>query len=128
MGDISKNFSSSEFACKCGCGLGNMQMPFIQKLQAARDWLHINGRDAPFKILSGLRCEKHNAEVGGEENSSHITGWAADILCADNEMRFWLKRALMMVGFTRCGTDAKRGFVHVDCDPAKPANREWVYP
>lgn len=125
MGNLTKNFSDYEFACKCGCGLNNIQMPFVQKLQAARDWLDVNGRDVPFKILSGVRCEKHNKEVGGEPNSSHMTGWAVDIQCADNETRYWMKKSFIMVGFNRYGTDS--GFVHVDCDPDKPPNREWVY-
>lgn len=35
---------------------------------------------APIKINSGYRSAKHNAKIGGEENSQHLLGKAADIV------------------------------------------------
>lgn len=126
MGDLTENFSKREFACKCGCGLDSVQPTFVNRLQTAKDYLKTKGQDYPLVIKSGLRCEAHNKAVGGEANSSHMTGWAADIACAGNVDRYFLHLALMMGGFTRIGVDKQ--YLHVDCDPAKPPYREWVYP
>ena len=35
----------------------------------------------PVQIISGVRCEKRNAEVDGSKNSFHLLGRAADIRC-----------------------------------------------
>ena len=37
MAKLSKNFDSSEFACKCGCGYDTPDPELIRMLQAARD-------------------------------------------------------------------------------------------
>lgn len=73
MGDISKNFSRYEFACKCGCGFDTVDIELIQVLEDIRaDYGH------PITISSGCRCKKHNARVGGNDNSQHLYGRAAD--------------------------------------------------
>ena len=74
MGDLSNNFSRSEFACKCGCGHDNVSPVLANLLQELRDHL-----DRAVCVLSGCRCEVHNKAVGGVSNSAHITGEAADI-------------------------------------------------
>lgn len=42
MGDLSKNFSRSELACKCGCGFGlgrnDLHIDLIAMLQRIRDF------------------------------------------------------------------------------------------
>jgi len=38
----------------------------------------------PVKVNSGYRCELKNKAVGGESNSQHLVGEAADISCSDN--------------------------------------------
>lgn len=43
-------------------------------------------RDAwgkPIIVTSGYRCKELNKAVGGVANSSHLTGYAADIQCED---------------------------------------------
>ena len=81
MGDLSKNFSRSEFACKCGCGYGlkrgDVDTGLVQQLQELRDQ---TGR--PVSITSGCRCVSHNRRVKGARNSQHIYGKAADIKVA----------------------------------------------
>lgn len=128
MGDITENFSYHEFTCKCGCFTNNIQIKLVAKLQTAKDWLQVQGHDIPFVITSGVRCQKHNAAQGGKPNSSHVTGWAADIQCVDNEIRGWMIPALIHAGFTRIGVDKDHHFVHCDCDESKPTPRFWVYP
>ena len=74
MGDLSKNFSSHEFECKCGCGFDDVDSELVLVLQRLRNWWR-----RPVKINSACRCEAHNAEVGGSKNSQHLLGKAADI-------------------------------------------------
>ena len=74
MGDLSRNFSRHEFACKCGCGEAEVSPLLIEQLQRLRDYT-----GEPVRITSGRRCEAHNAAVGGAKNSQHLLGLAADI-------------------------------------------------
>lgn len=71
---LSKNFRLSEFVCKCGCGLSNVNPDLVTALQKLRD---IIGK--PVIVNSGLRCIAHNEAVGGSISSQHIDGNAADI-------------------------------------------------
>lgn len=74
MGDLSRHFSKSEFACHCGCGLSQPKAQLINTLEDIRALVK-----RPVKILSGHRCIRHNKAVGGAINSQHLTGSAADI-------------------------------------------------
>lgn len=74
MGDLSEHFSKSEMACSCGCGFDNPSYLLVQLLESIRSYFN-----KPIKINSACRCEKHNKEVGGEPNSQHVKGNAADI-------------------------------------------------
>lgn len=73
MGDISKNFNRSEFECKClDCGLDTVDAELLAALQDIRD------KFGPLRITSGHRCEDHNKAIGGNANSYHLHGRAAD--------------------------------------------------
>lgn len=123
MGDLTEHFSEWEFDCRCqGCMAkgSQMQSDFIRKLQTARTIA--NG---PFSITSGMRCEPHNQESGGRPNSSHLTGWAADIAVTNSGKRFEVLQALIEAGFTRIGV--ARTFIHADCDPDKAPRVCWLY-
>lgn len=74
MGDLSANFSRSEFACKCGCGFNTVDTELLTVMEIIRQHF-----DCPIKITNGCRCPTRNAEVGGAENSQHLIGRAADI-------------------------------------------------
>lgn len=121
MGDLTEHFSRNEFACRCECGNDKVSQELVSKLEMTR---LMYGK--PMKITSGIRCEKHNKDVGGLENSSHIHGLAADIYCDDSYTRDQL------VGFLR--THFKRmgianDFIHVDVADGygKPSPCLWVY-
>ena len=103
---ITKNFSEAEFRCGC-CGRVVIDNEFVTMLQNARDRAGI-----PFRITSGYRCQKHNAEVGGMPNSLHLTGRAADIEVSQSHDRFVILKSLLNVGFNRVGIG--RDFIHVD--------------
>ncbi|MCH8242102.1 MAG: hypothetical protein IH897_05760 [Planctomycetes bacterium] len=122
MGDLTKNFSKKEFACKCGCGFDAISPKLVEKLQGIRD--HIEN---PIIISSGCRCENHNRLQGGHSDSAHLKGFAADILCADSASRFELL-SLAVKNFARIGINMR--FIHVDIDRYSFAGAgiAWVYP
>lgn len=69
-----KHFKESEFTCKCGCGLNNIQLEVVKIADEVRE--HFG---SPAIVTSGTRCEKHNKEVGGVSNSRHLKGKAIDM-------------------------------------------------
>lgn len=79
----------------------------------------------PFVITSGIRTEDHNAEVGGSETSSHLTGHAVDISVETSNWRFLIVDALRECGARRIGI--ADDFIHVDTDEGKPQDVLWVY-
>ena len=120
MGDLTKNFSRWEFACRCGCGMDDIRMELVEMLQEARDFL-----GEPININSGVRCPVHNLAVGGKSDSSHLLGWAADPVLPRESDRYRYFQAFHKEGFRRFGF--KKGIIHVDCDPDKPSPRIWLY-
>ena len=78
MGDITENFSYSEFKCKSGRVMPNDIKPNIaalaENLQVLRNYLH-----ASIHITSGYRDPHYNKQVGGASSSQHMKGFAADI-------------------------------------------------
>lgn len=121
---MSSWFKLQEFLCHCGdknCDAVRPQDPLVAKLNVLRDRV---GR--PITIISGSRCAKNNAKVGGVKESAHMTGWAADLFCPDSPFRFALVEACVKDPlFSRIGVGAR--FLHVDCDPSKAPHVLWVY-
>lgn len=72
--DSIKHFKKSEFTCKCGCGLNNIQLDVVKIADEVRE--HFGN---PAIVTSGTRCSKHNLEVGGVANSRHLRGKAIDM-------------------------------------------------
>lgn len=79
-----RNFKEAEFVCHCGhCQFSVPQTGIVVPqlmiaLQQARDVLQ-----APIRVTSGRRCYSHNRNVGGVENSYHLSGYAADVAADD---------------------------------------------
>ena len=78
MGDLTRNFSLSEFKCTDGSPvpsrfLGNVK-ELAKNLQKLRDAL---GR--PIHITSGYRTKSYNSKIGGAPSSKHMLAQAADI-------------------------------------------------
>ncbi len=67
-------FKREEFTCKCGCGTNKTVSKLVETLDVIRAKVGV-----PVTVISGTRCPKHNASVGGVANSAHTTGEAADI-------------------------------------------------
>jgi len=119
MGDLTKNFSRREFACHC-CGEVRVDMRLVDALQKLRDACGV-----PIRVVSGYRCPKHNAEVGGAKNSYHMRGMAADIEVGDWDV---YRMALLaeQIGEFRgggLGIYPEQGFIHVD---VRDARARWA--
>jgi len=77
MTNLTKNFNSSEFACRC-CGKEVFLISHVLKLQTLRDFFN-----KQVTITSGYRCKNHNKNVGGVSYSQHPLGTATDIKVKD---------------------------------------------
>jgi len=129
MGDLTANFSRSEFACSCGCGSDNISLALVDRLQMMRD---IHG---PIAITSGIRCVDHNKAVGGVDSSAHVpadiddgeeeVGHAVDLSIKSSGSRFGLCNAAMGAGFRRIGIG--KSFLHLDTDTRKPQDVAFDY-
>jgi zinc D-Ala-D-Ala carboxypeptidase len=115
MGDMTRNFSRHEFACKgkrC-CGNSAPVLPeLVLGLQELRDRAGI-----PLVISSGFRCRTHNKRVSGTPDSQHCLGTAADVTCP----RGWTPERLAQLAESvpafrdgGIGVYPEQGFVHVD--------------
>lgn len=115
MGDLSKDFSRSEFACKCGCGFDTVDAELIKILQAERDFL--NQR---ITITSGCRCIEYNEKVQKEANTNyipysskslHLQGRAADHVAEHNRP---IDQHRFLKTLSPGGLGLYKTFVHVD--------------
>jgi hypothetical protein len=75
----SAHFTWDEFACQChgkyGCDVIWVQRRLLIALERLRTACYPQG----LTVVSGCRCEKRNAEVGGAPSSQHVLGVAADV-------------------------------------------------
>ena len=108
MGDISKHFNRSEFACKCGCGFDTVDVKTLEVLEQLREYLM-----QPVTITSACRCSHYNQIVGGAHDSQHTKGRAADILVKDIPPKdvYDIVDALYPDQF---GLGSYTGFTHID--------------
>lgn len=103
---LSKNFKLREFRCKCGCGKALVDERLVEILQQIRDHF---GKSV--NINSGYRCATLNKAVGGDTNSSHMQGMAADIIVTGVKPSEVAKYA-ESIGVRRIGL-YDSGFVHI---------------
>lgn len=113
-GDLSAHFSRREFACPC-CGVAKVSPALVRLLERIRAAHYPQG----LRIVSGYRCSRHNAAVGGASASQHMQGGAADI-----SPRMTLAQA-QALGARGIGVQDATGLVvHVDVGPAR---KPWRY-
>ena len=77
--DDIRYFTREEFRCQCGgkyCN-GFPAEPAEETVRMADEIRRRAG--VPLNVNSGVRCKRHNAEVGGVSNSLHTTGQAVDL-------------------------------------------------
>jgi uncharacterized protein YcbK (DUF882 family) len=113
MDKLSEHFSVREFACHDGSDKILIDDELVRTLECIR--VHLG---APIRITSAYRTKAWNTKVGGETNSFHMRGMAADIN-ADG----WLPRDLYRIINTGqvptvnpglIGLGLYLSFVHVD--------------
>lgn len=120
MGDLSANFSKSEFACKCGCGLDNVSPKLIDSLEKLRELAR-----KPIHINSGVRCVEHNKEIGGEKNSKHLLGQAADVRIGRMSPLQVFILAEQIPAFKQGGRGIYDTFTHLDIGTGNKRPSVW---
>lgn len=70
-------FERGEFGCKCGGWCDGFPAEPAEKLVRTADRIRSFFGSAAV-VSSGVRCARHNANVGGVTNSRHLTGKAMD--------------------------------------------------
>ena len=129
---ITKNFSSDEMRCHCGCGSDDMDQDFMEILQNIREDMN-----RPLKISSGVRCANHNSQVSSTGSTGpHVPitngTMASDILIAGADALRLIdiarKHGISGVGISQRGNHAKR-FIHIDTlsDDKHPRPTMWSY-
>lgn len=108
---FSEHFAVSEFVCHC-CGKGSDKIS--PRLIELLEQLRANIGGLPLHINSGYRCPKHNAEVGGVDNSQHVLGTAADVACPDGLSIEQFKWYVQQLPFDWAGVYPDSDFIHVD--------------
>lgn len=76
-------FTRREFACKCGSFCDGYPAEPDRRLIDMADQVR-EKLGVPCRVSSGIRCSRHNANVGGVADSRHLTGKAMDF-CADGK-------------------------------------------
>jgi len=80
MGDLTKNLSRGEFACKCDCGFDTVDVELLPALQHCADYFSKrHKREIWIEITGPNRCYEHNVDVGGAKNSMHVFARAVDV-------------------------------------------------
>lgn len=108
---ISKNFWLDEFHCKgkdCCGHLVKVESELIVLLQKLRKEV-----GKVIIVNSGYRCPEHNKKVGGQPNSYHLSGLAADVTVAKFDIRE-LARLANEVGFPTVIAYPRLKFIHLD--------------
>jgi uncharacterized protein YcbK (DUF882 family) len=104
---LTPHFKACEFFCKCGkCEEQIIDDKLVDKLERLRNSLNL-----PIKLNCGFRCAAHNKMVGGEVNSQHLLGKAADISVEFLTLER-MKEEAEKVGFN--GIGLYDTFIHVD--------------
>lgn len=113
------NFELEEFKCKCG-GKYCTGYPAVLDDQLLINLQKMRKIYGAITITSGLRCQSHNAAVGGASTSRHKTGKAADIQCEKTNTAFGRRtvmdtwRELPEYRYTYANTVSMGNSVHVD--------------
>lgn len=116
-------FKPEEFKrCTPSCDIMDMNPAFMRDLDRLRSYLR-----RPIVINSAFRSVDYELRKGRPGTSSHCKGLAVDIKCDDPTYR--LQLLLCVIGhpsFSFCRIGIGENFVHLDCDPDKPA-AIWTY-
>ncbi|MDH3325867.1 MAG: D-Ala-D-Ala carboxypeptidase family metallohydrolase [Gammaproteobacteria bacterium] len=112
---ISKHFTRSEIACKCGCGFDSMDAETLKIADEVRDFVGY-----PITPSSGARCLIHNRNIGSSDTSQHVKARAMDLPLKNPKLAYdWL-----CVKYPdRYGFGLYKTFIHIDT--ATGPARRW---
>jgi uncharacterized protein YcbK (DUF882 family) len=113
----SANFTDAELRCRCGCGVNLCTDMLVNALETLRADLGL-----PVGITSGYRCAEHNRAVGGEPNSYHLRGLAADVTVKGMAPVHVYEVARKIPAFGGFGLAST--FLHVD---VRTSRARWKY-
>lgn len=125
MGDLTKNFSKSEFDCNDGSEMPDDVFENV-KLQAKNLQVIRDFANAPIKINSAYRSVTYNAKIGGATKSQHPLGNATDINISgyDPDETAEIIEGLIRIGAIEQGGIGIYGnFVHYD---RRGSKARWV--
>jgi len=75
MGDLTANFSRSEFMCKCNkCFNSNIDVELVDELQECRDDLNQKYKNVKCEVKSGIRCFAHNEATQRKNVPGYVAG------------------------------------------------------
>jgi zinc D-Ala-D-Ala carboxypeptidase len=115
------HFELSEFDSPDEPGSGlHMSWDLIDRLDRMREDCGF-----PFIVTSGYRTRKHNEEIGGEDESDHLTGNAADIAVHDGYERYMIVKSAYKHGVRRIGV--KKDCIHLGNRYSNPQDVMWTY-
>lgn len=114
----SPHFSDKELACPC-CGVNLCTERLVESLEKLRALI---GKS--ISLNSAYRCPIHNKKVGGEPNSQHIQGAAADIRVEGLTPGEIYHLALQIPEFA--GFGVAHTFIHVDVRQVA-SHAKWCY-
>lgn len=116
-GYVSPHFRKTEFDCN-HCGqLGELiSKELLEVLEDVRSQFGVT------VVNSGVRCNTHNANVGGASNSRHLSKYAdaADIVCPDASPKK-VREYLLAKYPDKYGIGRYETFTHIDVRPGGPA-------
>ncbi len=117
MGDLTRNISRAEIACKCGCGFDTIDYEVVEVVQDV-----CTKFNTTVIINSGCRCLEYNRSVGSEDSSQHVKGRAMDC-CFSSGSLYDIHRYLVGSYVTRLGIGyyEDEGFIHIDSRTDGPA-------
>lgn len=118
MGDLTKNFSLSEFRCNDEKGtpvptkyLANVK-ELAKNLQVLRDDI-----GEPLHLLSGYRTRSHNKKVGGKPGSFHLNAKAGDTASKSftpKQLAARVEKLIKAGKMKQGGLGIYKGFIHYD--------------
>ncbi len=73
MGDLTKNLSRSEFACRCSCGFDTVDIELAPAIQDSADhFAAVDLIDMRIDITGPNRCVEHNEKIQKEHNPNYV--------------------------------------------------------
>jgi uncharacterized protein YcbK (DUF882 family) len=118
---LTKNFSKSEFECRCGCEMPKDVLNNVQKLANQLQIIR-NKVNVPITINSAYRCPKHNFIIGGAKSSQHLQGKASDIVIdgySNDDVANLIEELIASGDILQGGLGRYNSFTHYDIRKTK---------